>query len=149
MTAIVRNGSCHCGSVRFTVEFPDETLRGSRCNCTICAMKGAVMTYVPLEAVTVTQGDDSLACYSFNTGVAKHHFCKTCGIHCFHQPRSDPDLYAVNAATLEGVRPYEDFPEISVNNGQTHQLDNGGVRLLAGTLRFTPSADGKWPHEGW
>ena len=146
---MIRNARCHCGTVRFSVEFADETLSGSRCNCTICAMKGAVMVYVPLAAVSVTQGEDMLACYSFNTGVAKHHFCKTCGIHCFHQPRSDPDLYAVNAATLEGVRPYEDFPEIPVNDGQVHQLDNGGVRRMAGTLRFTPSPDGKWPHEGW
>ena len=141
---MVRNAHCHCGGVRFTVAFPDETLRGSRCNCTICAMKGAVMAYVPREAVTVTQGEDMLACYSFNTGVAKHHFCKTCGIHCFHQPRSDPDLYAVNAATLEGVGPYEDFPVMPVADGQNHSLDNGGKRRMAGIVRFEPSEDGDW-----
>ena len=146
---MIRNGSCHCEAVRFTVDFPDDDLRGSRCNCSMCAMKGAVMVYVPLAALTVTHGADELACYSFNTGVAKHHFCKTCGIHCFHQPRSDPDLYAVNAATLEGVRPYEDFAQLPVNDGQHHQLDHDGERRLAGTLTFTPSPDGKWPHEGW
>ena len=140
----VRKGSCHCGTVRFEARFPSEELHGSRCNCSICAMKGAVMVYLPLDAVTVTQGADSLACYSFNTGVAKHHFCAKCGIHCFHQARSDPDKYAINAATLEGVRVYEDFPVMPVGDGQNHSLDNNGVRRMAGVLRFEPSEDGSW-----
>ncbi len=142
---MIRTGGCHCGQVRFTVIFADETLTGSRCNCTICAMKGAVMLYVPLDAVTVTAGaDDALACYRFNTMVAAHHFCRHCGIHCFHQARSDPDKFAVNAATLDGVRVYEDFPVMPVSDGQNHSLDNDGQRRMAGVLRFEPSPDGEW-----
>jgi hypothetical protein len=140
-----RTGACHCGTVRYTARFVGETLTGSRCNCTICAMKGAVMSYVPLEAVTVTAGQESLACYSFNTGVAKHHFCANCGIHLFHQARSDPDKYAINVATLDGVRPYEDFPEVPVFDGQRHSSDNGGVRRQAGVLRFEPTPGLAWP----
>lgn len=134
----IRKGSCHCGSVQFEAEFPGE-LQGSRCNCSICAIKGAVMVYVPLEKLTVTQGDDALGCYQFNTKVARHFFCKNCGIHCFHQARSDPDKYAINAACLEGVSPY-DFTEVPVNDGVHHQLDHG-VKRLAGILRFEQSAD--------
>lgn len=145
MTSVLRAGGCHCGTVRFTVQFADETLTGSRCSCTICAMKGAVMTYVPLEAVTVISGADSLACYSFNTGVAQHRFCANCGIHLFHQTRSDPDKYAINAATLEGVRPYEDFLEAPVFDGQRHSSDNDGIRRQAGVLRFEPTPDTPWP----
>ncbi len=144
----IRKGSCHCGTVQFEADLPEE-LGGSRCNCSICAMKGAVMVYLPLEKLRVTAGEDDLACYQFNTRVAKHHFCRHCGIHCFHQARSDPDLYAINASTLEGVRPYEDFPLVPVNDGQHHQLDHGGERRLSGTLTFTPSADGKWQKDGW
>ena len=143
--AVPHYGSCHCGAVRFTAMLPGKTLTGSRCNCTMCAMKGAVMTYVPLAAVTVTGGQDSLACYSFNTGVAKHHFCARCGIHVFHQARSDPDKYAINVATLEGVRPYEDFPEVPVFDGQHHSSDNDGVRRQAGVLRFEPTPGTVWP----
>ena len=135
-----RKGSCHCGKVQFEVELPGE-LHGSRCNCSICAMKGAVMVYAPLEALKVTQGEDSLSCYRFNTGVARHYFCSNCGIHCFHQARSNPDQYAINAACLEGVSPY-DFAEIPVGDGVHHSLDHGGVRRLFGTLRFEPAADG-------
>lgn len=143
--SVTKDGGCHCGAVRYRVTFTDWPAGGSRCNCTICAMKGAVMLYVPLAALEVTSGeDDALACYRFNTMVAAHHFCKQCGIHCFHQARSDPDKYAINAATLDGVRVYEDFPVIPVSDGQHHSLDNGGKRRMAGVLRFEPSLDGEW-----
>ncbi len=132
--ARLHQGSCHCGAVRFTVELPED-FAGTRCNCSICARKGAVTTYAPLESLTVTQGADALSVYSFNTGVAKHHFCSHCGIHCFHQTRSMPDKYGVNVACLEGMSPY-DFAEVPVVDGVHHPNDNGGVRRLAGVLRF-------------
>lgn len=140
-----RKGSCHCGEVVFEAEFPDERLIGSRCNCSICAMKGSVGVYVPIEALVVTSGEDSLTCYQFNTMAAKHHFCSKCGIHCFHQARSDPDKFAINASTLEGVRPYEDFAEVPVFNGQRHVNDFGGERTQAGWLRFEPTPGKAWP----
>lgn len=142
---MIRNGACHCGAVQFTAEFPDERLVPSRCNCTICAMKGSVGVYVPVEALTVTHGEDVLSCYRFNTMAAKHHFCSKCGIHLFHQARSDPDKFAINAATLEGVRPYEDFPEVAVFNGQRHVNDFGGERTQAGWLRFEATSGKVWP----
>ena len=54
---IERRGSCHCGAVKFTVQTPAE-LTGSRCNCSICAMKGAVMIYVPKADLTVSRGEE-------------------------------------------------------------------------------------------
>ncbi|MCL6251255.1 GFA family protein [Altererythrobacter sp. KTW20L] len=144
----VGEGGCHCGQVRFAVDLPDE-LKPSRCNCSICAKKGAAMVYVPLAALTITAGEDVLKAYRFNTGVAQHWFCSNCGIHCFHQARSDPHLYAISAATIDGVAVYEDFAEMPVNDGQHHSLDNDGVRSLAGTLKFAPSPDGKWARDGW
>ncbi len=139
----VKAGACHCGAVRFEAEVA-EPLEGSRCNCSICAAKGAVMVYVPLAALRVSAGQDQLSCYCFNTGAAKHWFCRVCGIHCYHQARSDPDLYAINAATLDGVDVYRDFPAIAVADGQRHSLDNEGVRYQAGMLRFEPSPGGIW-----
>jgi hypothetical protein len=35
--------------------------------------------------------------------VAKHHFCKSCGISPFRIARSDPDQIDVNARCLEDV----------------------------------------------
>jgi hypothetical protein len=135
----LRNGACHCGAVKFTARLSAE-LKGGRCDCSICSMKGAVMVGVPLANLHVDEGEDCLSCYSFNTGVAKHYFCSRCGIHCFHQRRSDPDTYGVNAACLEGVSPYHDFPQVPVSDGVHHMKDSGGKWRLAGTLRFEPNS---------
>ena len=48
-------------------------------------------------------GKDALTTYRFNTGVAQHTFCTTCGIHPFYVPRSDPDKIDVNVRCLDGV----------------------------------------------
>ena len=48
-------------------------------------------------------GKDDLTTYQFNTRVAKHTFCKHCGVHPFYVPRSDPDKIDVNARCLDGV----------------------------------------------
>jgi hypothetical protein len=136
---IERAGGCHCGGVRFTATMEEE-LRPRRCNCSICAMKGVVMADVSLADLTLTQGDELLTVYSFNTHQAKHHFCRVCGIHCFHQTRSDPDKYGINVACLDGMSPY-DWAEVPVSDGQHHSCDNGGVRRLAGVMRFVPQGD--------
>jgi hypothetical protein len=132
-------GSCHCGEVRFTVQLPDE-VRPRRCNCTICAMKGVVMIDVPLQDLTIDRGEELLALYTFNTGEAKHRFCSRCGIHTFHQTRSDPDKYGINAACLEGISPYS-WPEVPVFDGQNHPNDNGGEGRYAGVMRFVEAGE--------
>jgi hypothetical protein len=132
-----RKGACHCGTVTFAVDLPPE-LRGARCDCSICSMKGVVMVGAPVDALIVTGGEDALSCYSFNTGVAKHWFCSRCGIHCFHQRRSDPSQYGINAACLEGVSPYQHFPDLPVVDGVHHPKDGNAPRL-AGRLKFEPA----------
>ena len=134
-----RAGSCHCGAVRFTVELPNA-LRVARCNCSICAMKGVVMVAAAAEALEVTEGEDLLTCYQFNTMAAKHRFCSRCGIHVYHQRRVDPSQVGVNVACLEGVSPY-DFAEVPVADGVNHPLDNDGQFRRVGTLRFEPAEE--------
>ena len=55
------------------------------------------------EQFELISGKDDLATYTFNTGVAKHTFCKICGIHPFYVPRSDPDKIDVNVRCLDDV----------------------------------------------
>jgi hypothetical protein len=47
-----------------------------------------------MEAITLIRED------TFNTGVAKHTFCKTCGTKPFYTPRSNPDGVDVNLRCL-------------------------------------------------
>jgi hypothetical protein len=56
--------------------------------------------------LNIVSGQDALTLYQFNTCVAKHYFCKHCGIYPFHQTRKDRRLWRVNIGCLEGVDPY-------------------------------------------
>ena len=94
-------GGCHCGRVRFRVT---GTLgEVSDCNCSMCTKKGIVHWIVRPEQFELLQGKDELTTYRFNTGVARHTFCRHCGIHPFYVPRSDPDKIDVNARCLDGI----------------------------------------------
>ena len=93
-------GGCHCGAVRFRVEV--ERHEALDCNCSICWKKGFVHLVVARPRFTLLAGEDALATYTFNTGVAKHRFCKTCGVHPFYTPRSHPDGVDVNVRCLDG-----------------------------------------------
>ena len=96
----VYEGGCHCGRIRFRVATSDA--RVLDCNCSICRMKGFLHLIVPPERFTLLSGQDALATYTFNTGVAKHHFCTKCGVAPFYRPRSHPGWFDVNARCLDG-----------------------------------------------
>ncbi len=64
------------------------------------------MTPVPQERFKLQSGEEYLTLYQFNTKVAKHYFCKICGIYPFHRMRRDPNQYGVNVGCLDGVDPY-------------------------------------------
>ena len=102
MTSKARyEGGCHCGRVRFVVHGDLST--ATLCNCSMCAKKGFVHLIVPASDFEVLSGREELVTYEFNTKVAKHHFCRVCGIHSFYVPRSDPDKIDVNVRCLDGV----------------------------------------------
>jgi len=64
-------------------------------------MTGYQHLIVPAERFRLLQGEQSLATYEFNTGVAKHYFCAHCGIKSFYVPRSHPDGVSVNVRCLD------------------------------------------------
>ncbi|MGH7282888.1 MAG: GFA family protein [Polyangiaceae bacterium] len=94
------DGGCHCGAVRFRARLEDDQ-EVIDCNCSMCAKKGIVHFIVPEDRFEILKGRDALAVYTFGTHVAKHMFCKTCGIHAFYRPRSHPDRWDVNARCLD------------------------------------------------
>jgi hypothetical protein len=114
MTAMIcHSGGCHCRRVRFEVEAPAE-IEVADCNCSICAMSGYLHLIVPRARFRLLQGSECLSEYRFNTGTARHLFCRVCGVKSFYVPRSHPDGYSVNARCLDPgsvtamqVRPFD------------------------------------------
>ena len=96
------HGGCHCGRVRFEVDAASgfEVLD---CNCSICRMTGFLHLIVPASRFRLLSGADALVEYTFNTGAAKHRFCRHCGIKSFYVPRSHPHGFSVNARCLDGI----------------------------------------------
>ncbi|HBS49349.1 MAG TPA: aldehyde-activating protein [Rhodobacteraceae bacterium] len=132
------HGSCHCGAVRFTVRLTDGTRTARRCDCSLCAKRGAVAVSAPLDGITIEQGADKLTRYQFNTMQAEHYFCSVCGIYTHHRRRSNPDEIGVNLACLEGQTPF--LPEVLVMDGQSHPSDIGRSRV-AGRLTYAPAKE--------
>jgi hypothetical protein len=114
MSLVTHRGGCHCGAVAFEVQAPAR-VTVSDCNCSICRMSGYLHLIVPQERLRLLRGAEALTTYSFNTGTARHLFCRHCGVKSFYVPRSNPDGYSVNlrcldATTLEHVviEPFDD-----------------------------------------
>jgi hypothetical protein len=97
---LTHKGGCHCGDVRFEVLAP-ANIEVSDCNCSICSKYGYLHLIVPKERFTLLSDVAALSSYTFNTGVAKHLFCRTCGVKSFYIPRSHPDGVSVNARCID------------------------------------------------
>lgn len=93
-------GGCHCGRVKIEVQIPEKIIV-HRCNCSICQKSGYLHLIVEAENFKLLSGEESLTDYSFHTGVARHLFCKYCGIKSFYIPRSHPRGFSVNLNCME------------------------------------------------
>ena len=119
-------GRCHCGAVRFEVALPG-TIEVRRCNCSICSMTGHLHLTVARDDFTLLAGEDELVTYTFNTGVARHLFCRTCGVKSFYVPRSHPDAWSVNVncvALDPGIRVNEGEFDGRHWESNVHELDD-------------------------
>lgn len=96
----VHRGGCHCGTVRFEVEAPAR-IEAHECNCSMCSRIGFLHLIVPAGRFRLLAGEDALVEYRFNTGVARHLFCRRCGVKSFYVPRSNPDGISVNVRCLD------------------------------------------------
>ena len=97
---VFHQGGCHCGAVRFEVEAPAD-IEALDCNCSLCAKAGFLHLIVPSSRFHLLRGMADLVEYRFGTGVAKHLFCRHCGIKSFYRPRSNPDGIDVNVRCLD------------------------------------------------
>ena len=114
--------TCHCGGVEAEVNLPEKLEKVLRCNCSICKKRGAVMAMVGPNDLKIIRGKELLKLYQFHTKTAKHYFCSNCGIHTHNKPRSNPKIYGINVACVEGINPFE-LKNVAVNDGVNHPLD--------------------------
>ncbi len=96
-------GSCHCGAVKFTFS-GEKITSGLRCTCSICTRKGAMMSPEAIpESNLVITGKENLSLYQFDTKIAKHYFCKTCGVYTFHETARQPGYMRANLGCFEDL----------------------------------------------
>jgi hypothetical protein len=127
-TLVTHRGSCHCGRVRFEVDAP-AVIAALDCNCSICHTSAFVHLIVPAARFRLLAGASELTEYTFNTGAAKHRFCRHCGVKGFYIPRSNPDGVDVNvrcldAATIERV-------EVTLFDDRTRETSEAALAHLS------------------
>lgn len=124
----LKKGRCHCGAVTWEADLPDEIV-ADECNCSICEMVGFLHVIVPRSKFKLLTGDDHLTEYRFNTGTARHWFCKTCGVKSFYIPRSNPDGYALNLRCMDRGQ----FSKIEIRqfDGQHWEANAGKLAHLS------------------
>ncbi|MDN3577777.1 GFA family protein [Chitinimonas viridis] len=111
------------------LELPDGVENPRRCNCSICSRRGAVTSSVPIDRLHIVRGGEFLTLYEFNSRVAKHYFCRVCGIYTHHRRRSDPSVFGYNVACLEGVDVFA-LGELPTSDGKNHICDRGGPNAV-------------------
>ena len=114
--------TCHCNGVEIEVNIPEPLEKALRCNCTLCKRKGAIMTMVKPNDFKIIKGQELLKLYQYHTKVAKHFFCSNCGIYTHHNPRSNPAMYGINLACIEGINSFK-LKNVGLNDGENHPLD--------------------------
>jgi hypothetical protein len=97
---ITHTGGCHCGAVRFEVTAPADIVV-AECDCSMCRRFGFLHLIVIREHFKLLQGEEQISTYTFNTGTAKHSFCRVCGVKSFYVPRSHPNGISVNVRCLD------------------------------------------------
>lgn len=98
-------GTCHCKAIEFEIESDLDKI--IQCNCSICIRKNAKMIMIPKENFNLLKGEGNLSLYQFNSDIAKHYFCKLCGIYTHHNRKSDPNGMGVNLGCLDDLDPMD------------------------------------------
>jgi len=91
-------------------------------------MTGFQHLIVPKAKFRLLTDPSALTTYTFNTGVAQHTFCKTCGIKAFYVPRSNPDGYSVNVRCLD---PYPENITLTPFDGRNWEQHAAELKHLS------------------
>ena|SRR5215475_13064105 len=109
------HASCHCGTVRVRLEWPEFGLDSGRqskqaipvraCGCALCTKHKAVWTSHPEGRFHLSIADPAqVKRYRFGTKTADFHVCQTCGVMPIVTCTIDGTPYAVvNVNTFDDV----------------------------------------------
>ncbi len=138
------HGSCHCGNVRFTLQWPDARapIPVRACGCTLCTKHRGVWTSHPNGRFALQIGDPSgVRLYRFGTRTADFHVCTTCGVVPIVTCTIDGVRYAVvNVNTFDDVDRSELIESRADFEGETTQS-----RLERRRRHWTPEAPADEP----
>jgi len=74
------------------------------------------MFTLPPEDLEIDASSGALGLYQFDTKVAKHFFCKTCGINPFNETLRMPGHFRVNLGCIDEID--TDSLEVKVFDGK-------------------------------
>jgi hypothetical protein len=98
-------GGCHCGDIRYRLDWPDGAgqLPARRCTCSYCTRFNGTWTSHPGAKLAVETSGQPVGRYRFGTGTADFLFCRRCGVTLAALDNHGGKLKAVvNIHTLDG-----------------------------------------------
>lgn len=136
-------GSCHCGNLRYTLDWPGtpEAIPGRACTCGFCTRHGTVWTAHPGAELAIETADaKAISRYAFETKTAEFWICTRCGVVPVCTSRIDGRDYAVvNVNTLDdGAISIEHAPVSFDGEDEIRRLERRRQRWI-GTVRFQPA----------
>lgn len=131
------NGSCHCGNIRFTFDWPDDsaTIPARACGCSFCCKHRAVWTSHPQGPVMFLPGDPSrVHRYRFGTGTADFLICSDCGV----APVVTCDIGGASYAVVN-VNCFDDAGPIGLDEAATDfEAESAEERLARRQRNWSP-----------
>ena len=136
------HGSCHCGNISVTLDWPDRqpAIPVRACGCGLCTKHGAAWTSHPEGRFHLAIRDDSqVKRYRFGTKTADFHVCLACGVMPIATCMIDETPYAV-----VNVNTFDDVDRAAlVKTATNFESETTQDRLARRRRNWTPGAAGE------
>lgn len=98
----IRQGSCHCGTIRYEISGPIQGI--THCHCRTCRKVGGTVFAsggaVATDHFRLTAGAADLRAYESSPG-KKRHFCSRCGSPIFARLDANPGVTLLRIGSLD------------------------------------------------